>query len=61
MAIAELLDLLGSSMDAVRVDPSRTIVQLGAQLWTIVSVSSAAASDEPPSLRRGGAKHKQVR
>jgi hypothetical protein len=60
-AIAELLRLLGSTVEAARIDPSRTLVQVNTQLWTIVGSSAAAPSAESPSLRRAGAKHKRVR
>jgi len=59
-AIAELLRLLNSSLEAARIDPSRTLLQVNSQLWTIVG-SSAAPSADSPSLRRAGAKHKRVR
>jgi hypothetical protein len=59
-AIAELLRLLNATLDAARIDPSRTLVQVNAQLWTIVGLT-AAPSAESPSLRRAGAKHKRVR
>jgi hypothetical protein len=59
-AVDELLALLQVSRDAARVDPSRTLVQVGTQLWTIVGFAPQAAA-ESPSLRRAGAKHKRVR
>jgi hypothetical protein len=59
-AIADLLRLLHSTLDQARIDPSRTLVEVNAQLWTIVG-SGAAPSAESPSLRRAGAKHKRVR
>ena len=60
-AIAELLRLLHTTLEAARIDPSRTLVQVNAQLWTIVGSQTAAPSAESPSLRRAGAKHKRVR
>jgi hypothetical protein len=62
-AIDLLLERLQVSPGAARVDPTRTVVQVGASLWTIVAVSDAAraAASESPSLRRAGAKHKRVR
>jgi hypothetical protein len=60
-AIAELLGLLNSTLEAARIDPSRTLVQVNAQLWTIVGLNPAAPAAESPSLRRAGAKHKRVR
>jgi hypothetical protein len=59
-AVQELLRLLGTTPSEARVDPTRTIVQTEAQLWTIVG-ARAAAAPEPPGLRRAGAKHKRVR
>jgi hypothetical protein len=60
-AITELLRLLNSTPEAARIDPSRTLVQVNAQLWTIVGLNAAAPAAESPSLRRAGAKHKRVR
>jgi hypothetical protein len=63
-AITALLELLDVDPTVAGVDPTRTIVQVGGSLWTIV------VSQPPPqprvgkagaSLRRGGAKHKNVR
>ena len=59
-AIADLLRLLHATLDQARVDPSRTLVEVNSQLWTIVG-SGGAPSAESPSLRRAGAKHKRVR
>jgi hypothetical protein len=59
-AIDELLEILGQSREHARIDPSRTIIQLDAQLWTLVGFTPPSASDSP-SLRRAGAKHKRVR
>jgi len=60
-AIAELLRLLNATLEVARIDPSRTLVQVNAQLWTIVGSQTASPSAESPSLRRAGAKHKRVR
>ncbi len=64
-AIELLLGALGASADRARVDPTRTLVELGGQRWTIVAAppapAEAAPVSEPASLRRGGAKHKRVR
>lgn len=61
-AIAALLALLGLAPAAAQVDPSRTLVDLGTSLWTLVNTSPAsAASTEPPGLRRAAAKHRHVR
>jgi hypothetical protein len=59
-AITELLRLLDATLEAARIDPSRTLVQVNSRLWTIVG-SRADGSGESPSLRRAGAKHKRVR
>ena len=59
-AVDELLVLLQVNASEVRIDPTRTLVQLPAELWTIVGASPSA--DEPAgSLRRAGAKHRRVR
>jgi len=58
--IDALLQELGISADLVRVDPNRTLVQIGETRWSIVTSQKATVS-ESASLRRGGAKHKQVR
>ncbi len=59
-AITALLGHLGLAIDQARVDPSRTLVEVGGAFWTMV-----AAADSSPrvssGLRRGGAKHKSVR
>jgi len=62
-AVDELLVLLQVNASEVRIDPTRTLVQLPAELWTIVGLSpSGHAPDEPAgSLRRAGAKHRRVR
>jgi hypothetical protein len=59
-AVDELLNLLGATRGAATIDPTRTLVQFDAQLWTIVGFPAPRAS-ESPSLRRAGAKHKRVR
>jgi hypothetical protein len=55
-----LLGLLEATRDAARIDPSRTLIEVGSQLWTIVAMAAPAAADAP-GLRRAGAKHKRVR
>jgi hypothetical protein len=61
-AVDELLRLLQVDASDARIDPTRTLVQLPAELWTIVGASlSALPSDEASSLRRAGAKHRRVR
>ncbi len=59
-AIDELLGLLQTTAAEARIDPTRTLVQLHSQLWTIVGSSSSPPSTEPSSLRRAGAKHRRV-
>lgn len=61
-AVDELLGLLQTDPAEARIDPTRTLVQLPAQLWTIVAApSSSPQADPPSSLRRAGAKHRRVR
>jgi hypothetical protein len=43
------------------VDPTRTMVRIGEQLWTIVRGTSSEERGLSGSQRRAGAKHKQVR
>ena len=59
-AVDELIRLLRVESGDVRVDPTRTMVHLGATLWTIVTTATRI-EDVPSSLRRAGAKHKRVR
>ena len=59
-AIDELLAALGVTSDHARVDPTRTLVDVGDHLWTII----ATPPDQPEvnaALRRAGAKHRRVR
>ncbi|MCA1645104.1 MAG: hypothetical protein LC797_06425 [Chloroflexi bacterium] len=61
-AIYALLALLQAAPAEARIDPTRTLVQVHAQLWTIVGSSSSPPSTEPSAaLRRAGAKHRRVR
>ena len=60
-AIEALLQLLEIAPDAALVDPSRTMVRIGERMWTLVRSSPAPETPADPSLRSGGAKHKQVR
>ena len=59
-AIDELLKLLDATRGAAQIDPTRTLIEVNAQLWTIVGFPAPRASDSP-SMRRAGAKHKRVR
>jgi hypothetical protein len=58
--IDALLLELGVPISAVHVDPTRSLVQIGDIRWSIVAIQKAVIT-ESASLRRGGAKHKQVR
>lgn len=59
-AIDELLKLLQADRGEAKIDPTRTLIEVNAQLWTIVGFPAPRAS-ESPSQRRAGAKHKRVR
>jgi hypothetical protein len=59
-AIEELLKLLGATRAAAQIDPTRTLIEVDGQLWTIVGFPAPRIS-ETPSMRRAGAKHKRVR
>jgi hypothetical protein len=59
-AIDGLLALLGIVRDAARIDPSRTLIEVNSQLWTLVAMAAPKTADAP-GLRRAGAKHKRVR
>ncbi|HEY1296156.1 MAG TPA: hypothetical protein VGJ60_24005 [Chloroflexota bacterium] len=60
-AIDALLLELGVPLEAVTVDSTRTLVLIGDTRWSIVAIQKPTAITENASLRRGGAKHKQVR
>jgi hypothetical protein len=60
-AIEALLGLLGASRESAQIDPSRTLLRVHDQLWTIIGITTPVPSDEPRGLRRAGAKHKRVR
>jgi len=60
-AVDELLALLHANVSEARIDPTRTLVQLPAELWTIVGGSSVPPMAEAAGLRRAGAKHRRVR
>lgn len=60
-AVDELLGLLRLTLETVRIDPSRTLIQFDDQLWTIVGTTVLPDASESAALRRGGAKHKRVR
>ena len=60
-AVDELLALLQVNVSDVRIDPTRTLVQLPSELWTIVGGSILPATADPAGLRRAGAKHRRVR
>jgi hypothetical protein len=60
-AVDELLALLQVTVGDVRIDPTRTLVQLPTELWTIVGGSLSPPTTDPAGLRRAGAKHRRVR
>jgi len=63
-AVDELLAVLRVTSGEARVDPTRTMVQLPAELWTIVGSATAGpprADQTAGALRRAGAKHRHVR
>jgi hypothetical protein len=61
-AIDALLVQLQVTPEAAIVDPSRTMVRIGEQLWTLISAAATATEESASaSLRRAGAKHKRVR
>jgi hypothetical protein len=60
-AVDELLGLLEVDVSDVRIDPTRTLVQLPTELWTIVGGSISPPTTDPAGLRRAGAKHRRVR
>jgi hypothetical protein len=60
-AVEALLAQLGVAPTVATVDPSRTLVLVGDTRWSIVAVKQQAQITESPGLRRGGAKHEQVR
>jgi hypothetical protein len=60
-ALAALLRHLNACEDEVRVDPTRTLVQVEQQLWTIVAARQTTLDQTSSALRRAGAKHKRVR
>jgi hypothetical protein len=60
-AVEELLVLLQVNASDIRIDPTRTLVQLPSELWTIVGGSNQPPVNESAGLRRAGAKHRRVR
>ncbi len=60
-AVDELLALLQVTAGAARIDPTRTLIQLPGELWTIVGGSVSPPTTDPAGLRRAGAKHRRVR
>src|SRR5439155_21052123 len=59
-AVDELLALLQVTVGDVRIDPTRTLVQLPTELWTIVGGSLLPPTTDPVCLRPAGAKHSLV-
>ena len=60
-ALDEALSLLGATPETAVVDPTRTLIQVHAELWTLVGTTAAPAGSDSSALRRAGAKHKRVR
>ncbi len=59
-AIDALVASLGIGPETAHADPARTFVQIGDARWSIVAQQKTVVSEDS-ALRRGGAKHKQVR
>jgi len=59
-AVDELFAALGVRPEDARVDPTRTLVEVGGHLWTLVA-TPPAQPEVGSSLRRAGAKHRRVR
>ena len=59
-AIDALVNALGIPPDTAHADPARTLVQIGDARWSIVAQQKTTLTEDS-TLRRGGAKHKQVR
>jgi hypothetical protein len=59
-AVDSLLSVLGADRESARIDPSRTLIEVNSQLWTLVALAAPKTADSP-SMRRAGAKHKRVR
>jgi hypothetical protein len=59
-AIGALLQELGVPPESAHTDMARTLVQIADTRWSIVAHQKTVLA-ENSSLRRGGAKHKQVR
>jgi hypothetical protein len=59
-AIEALVRQLGIAPDTAHADPARTLVQIGDARWSIVAQQTTQLTEDS-TLRRGGAKHKQVR
>lgn len=60
-AVDALVAELGLAPDVAHADPARMLVQIGDARWSIVATQKQTVVAENSSLRRGGAKHKQVR
>jgi hypothetical protein len=60
-AIDALLQTLNVPPETAHADPTRTLVQLGEALWTIVPQADPTEPGASPAQRRSGAKHKHVR
>jgi hypothetical protein len=60
-AIGALVHALGVVPEAAHADPAKTLVQIADARWSIVATRQPTVVPESGALRRGGAKHKQVR
>jgi hypothetical protein len=59
-AIDALVRELGVAAESAHADPARRLVQIDDARWSIVAIEQQTVITEASSLRRGGAKHKQV-
>ncbi|GAC1318998.1 MAG: hypothetical protein NVSMB2_14040 [Chloroflexota bacterium] len=60
-ALDEALGLLDATSETAMVDPTRTLIEVHSELWTLVGTSAAPGGGDSSALRRAGAKHKRVR
>ena len=58
-AVEDLLRVLNVPASEARVDPTRTMVEVGQHLWTLIALRQTEEIADPS--RRAGAKHKRVR
>ena len=60
-AVDALVQALGVPPETAHADPTRTLIQVGEKLWTIVPQADPSDRGASPAQRRSGAKHKHVR